>query len=920
MDDLDLGATIKGFSPGQKVFGRYTLKKILGRGGMGVVWLGHDGELEREVALKFLPEIVALDPEALADLKRETRRNLDLTHPHIVRIYDFVSDSRTAAISMEYVNGASLSTLKLDKAARVFTTGEIRAWLGQLTEALTYAHTKAKVVHRDLKPANLMLTKDGELKITDFGIARGISDSVSRVSAQAAGSSGTPVYMSPQQMMGEKPAVTDDIYALGATLYELLTGKPPFYSGNVFMQVQSKLPPSIAERRQELEVTSDAVPEHWEQTIAACLAKEPADRPQSMAEIAQRLGLNGAPVSAPVQTPPVMKPAAAARVAPAAAPPPLVSAPVPAGPSWFRRWVWVPAGWGFLIAAPLSVAALFLGPSSVAENAEAYVLTWLLLIWPFLSFIVSCVMGARRARKEEAARLAADPNLVFVPVFRRWLLAPVAASFPLALVVSGLSYGLNLNVDAGLYSLVACWPLLAGLAFLLLAARRPWGVRSPWGIVSLGVSLFAPVGAIASTGEVGEDTIVLCILATGYLGGFGGWLLHRFAIRPPMAVSAQEETRGRQLGLWLALGGVVAVLVLFLMLPSDVSAVNAERQAAAARAEAARVEQERLAQEQVREQRRVEAAGLITAAVRMVFDRSPTPVEFADYTASLVKNADWDAARLRQEMRGSPAGLQGGRLLVPTEFPTIAAAILAAVPGNAVHVAPGTYKEDLYLNRAVSLIGAGRDQVIVECDRTRNALSVADVTGVTISGFTFRHTDTEDKERRSFLVSIRGGGVRFVRNALTAANGHGLWIAGAGSSTVTDNLVRGARWAAITVDEKGSAEIVNNEVIGNAGSGIVVGDGAVTVTITGNRIRENGLNGIWASGGETVTLSDNVVSGNGTAGENYGGIGIGSGRPVLRGNVARDNKGAGIWWNQEKAQPQIGRGNFSDGNELPIKN
>ena len=127
MNDLDLGATIKGFSPGQKVFNRYTLKKILGRGGMGVVWLAQDGELDREVALKFLPEIVALDPEALVDLKRETRRNLDLTHPHIVRIYDFVADSRTAAISMEYVNGASLSALKLDKSARVFTPDEIRA-------------------------------------------------------------------------------------------------------------------------------------------------------------------------------------------------------------------------------------------------------------------------------------------------------------------------------------------------------------------------------------------------------------------------------------------------------------------------------------------------------------------------------------------------------------------------------------------------------------------------------------------------------------------------------------------------------------------------------------------------------------------------------------------------------------------------
>ncbi|HRI83365.1 MAG TPA: hypothetical protein PLF88_13055, partial [Opitutaceae bacterium] len=90
MDDLDLGATIKGFSPGQKVFNRFTLQRILGRGGMGVVWLARDEDLERDVALKFLPEIVALDRESVAELKRETRRNPELTHPHIVRIYDFV--------------------------------------------------------------------------------------------------------------------------------------------------------------------------------------------------------------------------------------------------------------------------------------------------------------------------------------------------------------------------------------------------------------------------------------------------------------------------------------------------------------------------------------------------------------------------------------------------------------------------------------------------------------------------------------------------------------------------------------------------------------------------------------------------------------------------------------------------------------
>src|SRR3954464_14684634 len=101
----ELDATIRDFASGQKIFNRYTLKKTLGRGGMGVVWLARDEELERDVALKFLPEPVAMDKEAVKELKRETRRSLELTHPHIIRIHDFVNDTRSAAISMEYVAG-----------------------------------------------------------------------------------------------------------------------------------------------------------------------------------------------------------------------------------------------------------------------------------------------------------------------------------------------------------------------------------------------------------------------------------------------------------------------------------------------------------------------------------------------------------------------------------------------------------------------------------------------------------------------------------------------------------------------------------------------------------------------------------------------------------------------------------------------
>ena len=288
MDQLDVGVTIRSFLPNQKVFNRFILQRILGRGGMGVVWLARDEELERPVALKFLPEIVALDPVSVAELKRETRRNLDLTHPHIVRIYDFVQDARSAAISMEYVDGPSVSALRAERPRGIFPLAELRRMVEQLGEGLAYAHERAKVVHRDLKPANLMLTSAGDLKITDFGIATSISDSVSRVSGRS--TSGTAAYMSPQQMMGERPAATDDIYAIGATLYELLTGKPPFHTGNIIAQVTSKVPPSIAERRAELGITDvEPVPAAWESAVARCLAKEPADRPQSVRALLEEL-------------------------------------------------------------------------------------------------------------------------------------------------------------------------------------------------------------------------------------------------------------------------------------------------------------------------------------------------------------------------------------------------------------------------------------------------------------------------------------------------------------------------------------------------------------------------------------------------------------------------------------------------------
>jgi len=279
---------------GQKVFARYKLVKVLGRGGMGIVWLAHDEELERDVALKFLPDLMVQDRTLLDQLKHETKRCLELTHPHIVRIYDFIHDERSGCISMEYVDGETLSNLRAGKEQKVFEPHEIAVWITQLCDALDYAHNRAKVVHRDLKPSNLMVNQRGDLKITDFGIARSLADSASRLTANQ-GRSGTLVYMSPQQLSGERSTVLDDIYSLGATIYDLLTSKPPFHTGNIDRQICERVAPSMTERRKELDIEPALVPKVWEDAVAGCLAKDPSRRPQSAAEVAQRLQFPSGP-------------------------------------------------------------------------------------------------------------------------------------------------------------------------------------------------------------------------------------------------------------------------------------------------------------------------------------------------------------------------------------------------------------------------------------------------------------------------------------------------------------------------------------------------------------------------------------------------------------------------------------------------
>ncbi|HEV7401808.1 MAG TPA: protein kinase [Chthoniobacteraceae bacterium] len=298
-DAPTLRNSLRRHGAGRVVFGRFRLVRELGAGGMAVVWLAQDERLGLEVALKFLPGMVAGDPEALHDLRREITRGLRLTHPGIVRVYDLQEDAGEglAAIAMEYVDGSTLAEEKARRPGRCFEVAEpLLTWTRTLCQTLSYVHEKARVVHRDLKPRNLMLTTDGELKVADFGIAATLSDSHSRLT-QRAGSSGTPVYMSPQQAQGRSPSTADDVYAIGATLYEMITSKPPFFRGTtavILHQLATEIPPSMRERREELGVTGrGAIPHSWEATIAACLAKNPVDRPSSVREVAERLGSTG---------------------------------------------------------------------------------------------------------------------------------------------------------------------------------------------------------------------------------------------------------------------------------------------------------------------------------------------------------------------------------------------------------------------------------------------------------------------------------------------------------------------------------------------------------------------------------------------------------------------------------------------------
>ncbi len=243
---------------------RYEIVRKLGQGSFGAVYLAYDRHMEIEKALKVIPEAVSNDKEAMLSLKKEASIMVKLNHKNIVRVYDFHDSGTIKYIDMEYVDGTSLADLKLEKPGKKFPEAEVKQYALQIAEGLAYAHNK-KVIHKDIKPQNMMLTKEGVIKLMDFGIAETVHSSMSRL--KNTGSSGTLVYMSPEQLRGKDVGKEADIYSLGATLYELLSGNPPFYQGDISYQI-------INEQAEPI----DGVSEQMNSTILKCLEKDRTKR------------------------------------------------------------------------------------------------------------------------------------------------------------------------------------------------------------------------------------------------------------------------------------------------------------------------------------------------------------------------------------------------------------------------------------------------------------------------------------------------------------------------------------------------------------------------------------------------------------------------------------------------------------------
>ena len=274
---------------GQKLAGCYLLGNQMHTSDSTSIWVAHDEVLGKDVALHFLPQAVRADEKAMDELRHQIKRNRQLIHPNILRIYDFIEDADWAAISTDAIDGESLAELRRKKSAGFFEVADVKPWLAQLCQTLDDAH-KIQLVHGDLSPDHLFIDRAGRLVATDFGLGRCIRDAVWRASGQPGGT--PPVEnLSPQMLDAQTPSASDDIYATGVLLHELLAGAPPFTAPDIAAKIRNTVAGKVVERRSEMHKAGGPVPPHWEKAIASCLEKSPDQRPRTLSDLSTRLSL-----------------------------------------------------------------------------------------------------------------------------------------------------------------------------------------------------------------------------------------------------------------------------------------------------------------------------------------------------------------------------------------------------------------------------------------------------------------------------------------------------------------------------------------------------------------------------------------------------------------------------------------------------
>jgi eukaryotic-like serine/threonine-protein kinase len=328
---------------GDLIAGRYELEELVGTGGMSRVYRARDRQLERLVALKVLHERLGADDEHVSRFRHEARAVAQLSHPNVVTVIDRGEDGGRQFIVFEYVDGESLKQL-CERTGPLPVRRALEIAVA-VAEGLAYAHEHG-VVHRDVKPQNVLLSRDGEVKVTDFGIARSLdAESGLTVTGTVLGTSS---YLSPEQASGLHVTPAADVYSLGVVLYELLAGEVPFPGGNqvvVALKHVNEPPPSLLERRPD-------VPVRLASAVAWALQKDPEQRFASMDDFAAELRACLAGLESPDAELTMV-------AAPPPSPPRADAPPTRVAPRWRRRGP-VVAGLLALAVVAAAVVALVL--------------------------------------------------------------------------------------------------------------------------------------------------------------------------------------------------------------------------------------------------------------------------------------------------------------------------------------------------------------------------------------------------------------------------------------------------------------------------------------------------------------------------------------------------------------------------------